>query len=96
MNLNFTKIIDEIQTALSSKYVPGMIRWADETKNNAASNAMDRFDKALSEASEKLAWDHAKAEAQVYKETMLGLIREYKIHKSINEANDFLSAVKGA
>jgi hypothetical protein len=73
--------------------LPGAIHWADKNHNEAWSNALDRFDKALSVAIERKEPTLAKTEGDFYKATILDLLSKYKRHKNMDETQSFLRAI---
>ena len=93
MNFGFIEIINSIEAEISYQYLPGAIRWADETHNNAWSNAIDRFDRALSTAHEGLNYSSVKMEAVLYKKTVLDLIAKYKKEKKMTNIESYLDSL---
>lgn len=96
MNMGFLEIIGAIEAQLSTEYLPGAIKWADETHSNAWSNALDRFDKALTIAIERQDFGLAKVEGEFYKTTILDLISSYKRHKNMDETQSFLDSMRSS
>lgn len=82
MNLNFSKLIGDIENELELHYLPGAIRWIDEKYDGAWSKAIERFDHALSSATGSKYFEAAKLEGEIYKDTILRLIKKYKEHKN--------------
>jgi len=91
--LFFSKLINEVESAISMEYLPDCIAWADKTHNNAWSNAIERFENALSEdiatraPDDKGNTEFIYKEAEIYKNTCLGLIKEFKPIYKIKETD---------
>lgn len=90
----FLDLINEIETELQPQYWQGAIRWADEKYNGAWSNAIDRFEKAITKGYENLNFQYAQVEADIYKEAILKLLREYKRTIGVSEEESLLDAIK--
>lgn len=88
-----SELIYTIEAELSSGYLPGAINWCDKNHHNAWSNALERFDKALSVAIERKDFTLSKVEGAFYKATILDLLSKYKRHKNIDETKSFLQAI---
>lgn len=89
-----TNLINEIEAEISQQYLPNAIYWADMTYDNAWSKAIDRFDKALSLAAQN--FDHVmlEREANIYKQKVISLLKEFKRTQRIVEADSFLETIK--
>jgi hypothetical protein len=92
--LGFHEIVGAIEAELKAEYLGGAIAWADKKHDNAWSKAIDRFDRALSNAIERQDYLAAKIEGDFYKITILGLIREYKVAKGMSDLDSLLEAVR--
>jgi len=93
MSLGFSEIIRSIEAEIKTEYLPGAITWADKHHNNAWSNAIDRFDRALSRSIERQDYTLAKLEGEHYRITVLDLLRKYKKEKGIADTDSFLTAI---
>jgi hypothetical protein len=93
MSLGFSEVIRSIETELAEKYLPGAIAWIDENRNNAWSNAIDKFDRALIACIARSDFYSAKAAGEHYTVTILNLIAEYKRHKGMDDKDSFLSSL---
>lgn len=93
-SLGFSQLIWDIESELQMEYWPGAIKWADENHNNAWSNALETFDKALSEAQITKDMGHLKRMADLYKKTILILLSWYKKAKAVNDTESFLDALE--
>ena len=90
MRYGFSKLIEEIETEIEIKYLPGCIRWSDENYNNAWSSAINEFEKALlTKNKEKII-----NQSQIYKSTCLSLIESYKRSKNNSHVSDFFRKIK--
>jgi hypothetical protein len=94
VNFQFTKLFNEIEAELKLEYVGGAIKWADENYLNAWSNAITRFESAVTRAIEYGNFDLVKSESELYKNTILGLIRQYKQAKAMGEQESFLESLR--
>lgn len=92
----FLDLINEIEAELNPRYWSGAIQWADEKYNGAWSKAIDRFENAITKGYENLNFAYAQSEGEIYKQTILKLIQEYKEEKGIGEEKSFLDAIKPA
>ena len=91
--MKFSQIISRIECEISIQYLPGAIRWCDENHSNAWSNAIDRFDKALSIAIERLDHKLAEIEGDYYCATIVDLLSKYKNFKKMDETSAFLKSI---
>lgn len=94
MNLGFSKIIDRIHAEIAPQYWSGAIQWADENHSNAWTNAINRFDSALSSSLKILNSEHLKIESEIYRDTLIGLLKNYKEAHQKNEAFSFLESIQ--
>lgn len=92
--LGFHEIIGAIEAEIKTEYLGGAIAWADKNHNNAWSNAIDRFDRALTNAIDRQDYLAAKIEGDFYKTTVLDLIQKYKKAKGIDDLASLLDEVK--
>jgi hypothetical protein len=96
MSLGFVQLINRIEAEIHVAYIPEAIRWCDEKFNNAWSNAIDRFDKALSVAIERQDYRLAELEGDYYKVTILELLGRFKASHDMDAQQSFLSALRGS
>lgn len=89
----YAKLIQEMEGELNLIYEPGAIAYIDEHFDNAWSNAIDRFDIALSRAIESHHFAAAEHEAQVYRASILDLMKRYKKRNNSSQVEDFLNAL---
>jgi hypothetical protein len=94
MSLGFSELINAIEGELKTEYLPGAIHWCDRQFDGAWSKAIDRFDKALSVALERQDYALARIEGDHYRLTILDLLKAYKAHKNIADADSFLEALR--
>jgi len=93
MSPDFATMLRKIHAELSEAYMPGAHQWADDTFDGAWSKAMDRFDQALTIVIERKDYQLAKLEGDLYKSTLIDLIRKFKKHKQMDDASEFLAAL---
>lgn len=98
MSLGFLEIIREVESEIKRSYLPGCIHWADDTHDGAWSKAVDRFDKALTIAVERFDEKLARKEGEIYRDTVIDLIKKFKAAHGIadqdKEAEAFFSALR--
>ena len=90
----FTAIMREIDAELKTEWQGGAFAWADRNFGNIHANSVDRFDRAISECTERCDWVSLRAEAEVYKSAMLQILRDFKASKKINEQESFLESLR--
>jgi len=83
IDMGFLKIIEEVESSIESRYIPGAIRWADETFDNAWSKAIDSFQSALDSGDVAAMM----RESEIYKSTCLKLIGGYRQHHGDKRAS---------
>ena len=86
----FSEIITRIEGAIGSAYTGGAIAWADENHDNAWSNAITRFERALVEYGKTGLTEPVDREGKIYLETCLKLVDAYNTHRQANAALNFL------
>lgn len=89
----FSKMIREIECEISNDYLPGAIKWVDNNYESAWSNAIERFDSALKSMSYQGDYSFLKREGEIYKNTVLELIKKYKQEKQTKEVQMFLQSI---
>jgi len=94
VSLGFSQLIWEIESELQTEYWPGAIAWSDKNHHNAWSNAITRFDGALSVALESKDWSYAQREGQIYKLTILNLLKMFKEATQKDDKKEFFSALE--
>lgn len=92
--MKFTEIINAIEAELNAEYLPECIQWCDANFENAWSNAIDRFDLALSISMNTGDRATAIAEGIDYKKTIIGLIKKYKEHAQLDDLDVFLKSLR--
>lgn len=90
---DYLKIMNSIEAEIQTEYLGDAIRWCDDTMNGAWSQAIDRYESALTRAINQGTFDLAKHEGEFYLQTVLGLIKKYKEHKNIDEKESFLNSI---
>lgn len=95
MNLGFSRLLATIHAELGAEYIGGAVQWADKKFDCAWSKAMDRFEHSLSVAIERKDYNLAQSEGDIYKGTILDLIRKYKAEKHMSDAEAFLASIGG-
>ena len=93
MSFGFVELINAIEAEISSGYLPGAIRWADEKYDGAWTKAMDRFERALNLTREHMDYVSLKVEAGFYKNTVLDLVQKYKQEKGIENVQSYLESI---
>ena len=93
-DFKFSEMITEIENELACEYIGGAINWADENYKNAWSDAMLKFDEALSYSLKTGVDHHAQKAGQLYKKTVLDLLKKYKKAKKLDETKEFLKSVQ--
>lgn len=93
--MNFSKITEEIENELSIVYMPNAIQYIDNNFDNAWSKALDRFDHALKIGIETNNHELLILEGNIYKETILKLIDQYKYSKRQNKVSELLDTFMG-
>jgi hypothetical protein len=88
-----SKVIGEIEAEIKAEYLGGAIRWADENRQGGWSEAIDRFEKAIDEGYRIKNFEYVKAEMAIYRDRVIGYIREYKKEKGIDDTASFLASV---
>lgn len=90
----FSKIIDKIESQLANKYLPRAINWCDEHYDNAWSNAITRFDNALTLSLAREDYFLAKTEGKLYEKTILDLIEKFKTETDLDQTISFLATLE--
>ncbi len=89
--MTFTQIIETIENELNLCYEPGAIKYCDEKFDNAWSKAIDRFDQALTKHMQSANAELIQYESELYRDTVLQLIKKYKMSKNLRKADDFFN-----
>lgn len=90
----FTSVIHAAEAEIAAQYIPGAIRWIDETEDGAWSKAMDDLDQVVSAAVARHDYPTANLAIDIYRERILEFIRRYKKHRQMDDAAAFLTSVR--
>ena len=91
--MKLSQYITAVHEELDVIYIGEVMNWADTKYNNAFSLAVERFDLALSKALHDNDFSEVEAAGELYKSTVLGLIREWKEEQSGDQVEMFLGGL---